>query len=194
MSQVRTMKNYDFFECSSAFQKSIRRGDEKTALYFMTELYLSGYDEYLWKRIKIITSEDVGLASPSMPSIIHSLYQMYNEQKVKSKGAKRPERLFLVQAVVSLCRCPKSRLIDWYVIKLFREHNDINLEVPDYAFDMHSVRGKILKRGLDHFYEEGSQLNNHKLQDLENEVKADARKVHHKEVIEPQKTGQQTLF
>ncbi len=176
--EILTKNKYKFFECSSALQKAIRRNDEKVALFFMTELYLSGYGEYVWKRLKIIVSEDVGLAEPNMPSNIHALYCMYNEQKVKSKGAKTPERLFLVQAVVMLCRAKKSRLIDWYVIKLFREHETNQMNIPDYAFDMHNIKGKIMGRGLDHFYTEGSKLENHVEQDKELEIKKAAYFIH----------------
>ena len=68
--QMTTKKGYDFFEVSSTLQKSIRRGDEETALFFMVELVNSSYDEYVWKRLKIIASEDVGLAEPMMPATI----------------------------------------------------------------------------------------------------------------------------
>lgn len=176
--EILTKNKYKFFECSSALQKAIRRNIEKDALFFMTELYLSGYGEYVWKRLKIIVSEDVGLAEPNMAANIHALYMMYNEQKVKSKGAKTPERLFLVQAVVMLCRAKKSRLIDWYVIKLFREHDSNLIDVPDYAFDMHNIRGKIMGRGLDHFYSDSSKLENHHPQELELEVKKAAYFIH----------------
>jgi hypothetical protein len=97
-----TRKGYDLFEVASAFQKSVRRGDEETAMYFAVELFESGYDEYLWKRMKIITSEDVGLAEPALPATIGALYAMYVDQKKKKDAANRPERLFLVHAVLLL--------------------------------------------------------------------------------------------
>ena len=36
--QLRTINNYDFFECSSAMQKAIRRADAAVAGYFALEL------------------------------------------------------------------------------------------------------------------------------------------------------------
>ena len=46
----------------SAVQKCIRRGNEMEAMYWAVEMFESGFDEWLWKRLRIIASEDVGLA------------------------------------------------------------------------------------------------------------------------------------
>jgi replication-associated recombination protein RarA len=83
--QLKTIKGYDFFEASSAFQKSVRRGDEETALYFAVEFFNSNYDNYLWKRMRIIASEDVGLAEPMMCVIIQSLFQSYTDLAKEKK-------------------------------------------------------------------------------------------------------------
>lgn len=167
--ELKTKKGYDFFECSSAFQKAIRRGDEDVALYFMVELFNSNYGEYLWKRIKIITSEDVGLAHPTMPAVIQSLYQMYVDQAKKKDEKHAPERLFLTHAVIMLCRAKKSRLIDWTLLAYWNSHDHRRLEIPNYAYDKHNATGRKMGRGKDHFYEEGALLNNHDPQPLEAE-------------------------
>lgn len=177
--QIFTKKGYDFFPATSAFQKAIRRSDEETALYFAVEFFNSGYDEYLWRRMKIIVSEDIGLASPEMPSLINSLYNFYADQKKDGKE-NRPERLFLIHAVIAMCRAKKSRLIDWQVIKLWREHATKDYTLPDYAFDMHNVKGKRMGRGIDHFYDEGTILANFEPQEGEEEAKAAAKILHEK--------------
>jgi hypothetical protein len=59
-----TNKGYSFFEVSSALQKTIRRGHEKEALYWGWELELSNYGKYFWKRMTIISVEDIGAATP----------------------------------------------------------------------------------------------------------------------------------
>jgi replication-associated recombination protein RarA len=160
MYHLTTAKGYDFFEVSSAFQKAVRRGDQETALYFAVEFYNSGYDEYLWKRMKIITSEDVGLAEANLPSSIHGLHAMYQEQKKKKDEVHRSERLFLVHAVLLLCRARKSRLVDWTQIAIWHEHESKTLPIPDYAYDKHNQKGRSMGRGTDHFFEEGSHLEN----------------------------------
>jgi len=156
---IRTEKGYAFFEVASALQKSIRRGEEEIALYFSVELSNSGYDEYLWKRLKIITSEDIGLAEPLMPAVILALYEMYRDQK-KKRDNQGSERLFLAHAVMLLCRARKSRLVDWTVISLWGEHEQKEIPIPDYAYDKHTAKGRSMGRGLDHFYQEGTKLSN----------------------------------
>jgi replication-associated recombination protein RarA len=37
-------------EAASALQKSIRRGKERDALYWASELDLAGFGNYIWKR------------------------------------------------------------------------------------------------------------------------------------------------
>lgn len=173
----RTVRGYDFFECSSAFQKSIRRGDEDNAMFFGVELFNSGYGEYVWKRLKIITSEDVGLAEPLMPANIQALYQSYVEQVKKKDEKNRPERLQITHAILLLCRAKKSRLIDWTLIAYWNVHNiEHPRQIPDYAFDKHTQKGRSLGRGIEHFYEIGSVLDNMEIQKGEKEMKEKALK------------------
>lgn len=77
--KIITKNGYDFFECSSALQKSIRRGLEDDALFWAAEFSLSNFSEYVWKRLRIISSEDVGLAEPHISSEIMALYDLYKE-------------------------------------------------------------------------------------------------------------------
>ncbi len=49
-----TGNGYNFFEVTSALQKSIRRCNESEAMFFGIELYSSGYAKYLWKRMVIM--------------------------------------------------------------------------------------------------------------------------------------------
>ena len=62
-SQLKTHGGYLAGEVTSALQKSIRRGDERGAVFWASELDLSGYGKYVWKRLKIIASEDIGPAA-----------------------------------------------------------------------------------------------------------------------------------
>jgi replication-associated recombination protein RarA len=160
--------NYSLFEVSSAFQKSVRRGLEEEAMYWAVELYNSKYDEYLWKRIKIITSEDVGLAEPTMPAVISGLYQNYVEQKKKKDTRHMPERLFLTHAVLLLCRAKKSRLVDSALMYYWGSHYEQRKPIPEFAFDKHNQQGRKMGRGWKHFFEEGTKLAPH--QELEKEA------------------------
>ena len=169
---MKTEKGYDFFEVASTIQKSIRRGEEDTAMWFGVEMFVSGYDEYLWKRLRIIASEDVGLAEPNMPANIQALYQMYLEQKKKKDEKHRPERLFLTHAILLLCRAKKSRLVDWTLIQYWETHDEELRDIPDYAYDKHNQKGRSLGRGWEHFFTDGSHLEHHV--DLQDEAERKA--------------------
>src|SRR5690606_7436177 len=114
--QSMTKQGHQLFEVASALQKSIRRGLEEEAMYWAVELFNSGFGEYLWKRLRIITSEDVGLAEPMMPATIEALYRAYVDQAKKKDEKHAPERLYVTHAVLLLCRAQKSRLVDWTLI------------------------------------------------------------------------------
>lgn len=160
---ITTRKNYDFFECSSAFQKSVRRGIEKDALFFGIELYASGYSKYLWKRIFIIVSEDIGLANPDLPQRIQALYQnwLIISQKNVADGT-----LPIIHSIIELVRSPKSRTLD--EAKVWALFSDYKPSIPDYALDTHTRRGKKMGRKLNFFKTESSKITNKK--DLGNEL------------------------
>ncbi|PWJ52737.1 MgsA-like AAA+ ATPase family protein [Dyadobacter jejuensis] len=164
---IITANKYDFFECSSALQKCIRRGMEDEALYWAVELYNSGYSEYVWKRLRIMSSEDVGLAEPVISSEIWALYCMFKEQAKKKEDKNEPQRLFMTHAVLLLCRSRKSRLIDWALLWAWLTHQYRKLPIPDFAYDKHNDKGRQLKRGWGHFFREGTNLVNHTPQDKE---------------------------
>lgn len=173
---IKTAKGYDFFEVSSAMQKGIRRGDEDQALYWAVELHTSGYGEYCWKRLRIMSSEDVGLAEPTVSSEIWALYEMYREQAKKKDENNAPERLFLTHAVLLLCRARKSRLVDWTLLWAWLTHPFRTLDIPEWALDKHNERGRRLGRSWAHFFEEGTRLENHAEQPREAEMRERAKK------------------
>lgn len=153
--QITTRKGYDFFECSSAFQKSIRRGVEQDALFFGIELAGSGYAEYVWRRILIISSEDIGLADPNVCVQAQALYK--NWQVIAAKNHEEGV-IPLIHAILLLSRSQKSRVVD--NAKMFALKSDYNPPVPDYALDTHTRRGKRMGRGYDFFLSTGSKLEN----------------------------------
>ncbi|NBB26763.1 hypothetical protein [Cellulophaga sp. BC115SP] len=166
MSQhkITTKKGYEGSEVISALQKCIRRGLEREALFWAVELYDSGYGEWCFKRLRIMSSEDIGLAEPHISSEIWALYEMYREQAKKKDDKNEPQRLFLTHAVIKLCRAKKSRLIDWALIWAWLTHPFRRIQVPDVALDKHTERGRRLGRGFGHFFEEGTQLKPHEPQ------------------------------
>jgi replication-associated recombination protein RarA len=154
-----TPGGYRCDEVASALQKCIRRGLADDALFWATELDLAGFGEYVWKRLRIIASEDVGLADNSAAPTISALCANWREQKKKSDTKHAPERLFLVHAVLILSRSRKSRTVDHALIAMYeakRSHRDI----PDFALDRHTAKGRALRRGWRHFWAHGARLAN----------------------------------
>ncbi len=172
--QILTTNGYDLFEVSSAFQKAIRRGDEQQALTWATELWNSGYQKYGWKRMAIMVSEDVGMGEPQAPSVFKSLLDLYTYfTQMRNETGK----LQFYHAVLYLVKCRKSRYVDLIIAKYEYqfEMDDGSIEIPDYAFDMHTRKGKRMGRGLEHFYDEGMIINNANKVEGEEELEEQCR-------------------
>lgn len=181
--QILTMKGYDMFEVVSAFQKSIRRGIEEDAMFWGVELYNSGFIPYAWQRMIIITTEDVGLATPNAPAVIQALKQQFDSLYYDKNGKKKYDRkqqcrLPFVQAILYLVHCPKSRHTDWALNYWFDSHlfDEYDKKIPDYALDIHTRRGKIMGKTIVDFFEEGSVVNNHRNISKEEFYKQECRK------------------
>ena len=159
---MRTRGGFALDEVASALQKTIRRGHEREAIFWATELDLSGYGNYAWKRLRIICSEDVGIAWLEGPAVIRALYDNWVEMR-KAEKDRPPERssamLFLVHAVVLLTRAPKSRLVDNACALFYTaDRQAMGTEIPDYALDHHTSRGRRQGRTEASCYEESYRI------------------------------------
>jgi len=155
---ANTKHGYDHYELLSALQKCIRRGLEYEAAHFAVEL-----EEFnptmLWNRLKIIASEDIGPANPLMPLLIDYLQKQYLTEK--SKLAESAYKLYLMNAVVCLCRSQKSRITDDLQIVVYAERETGQLPpIPEFALDKHTARGKAMGKGIDDFFSEGNKVAN----------------------------------
>ena len=153
-----TPKGYDLHEVISALQKEIRRCKEYPAVYWAVELE-SFNAKALWSRLRVIASEDVGVAEPHAPLIVNALESAYWYAKKKEKDE---SRLFFVNAVLILAKAPKCRIADDLTITVYGNVKLKNerLEIPDYALDKHTFRGRKMGRGMKYFVEEGSKIAN----------------------------------
>jgi replication-associated recombination protein RarA len=115
--------------------------------------------------LRIIASEDVGLADPAMASRIWLMYQNWQDLKRGSTpGYEGFYRVVMLQAVVMLARAPKSRMLDHALMVFFAGERE-RREIPDYALDMHTRRGRKMGRNVEHFLAEGSKLVNETIDD-----------------------------
>lgn len=167
---LRTKHGYNFFEVASAFQKAVRRCDEKQAMFWAVELYESGYQKYAWKRMLIMSCEDVGLGDPYVNMAIVGLKQTY-DYLVSLKEKHLPEKLPFTQAVLQLVHAHKSRYVDLAITVFWAENEQKRYEIPDYAYDNHTHRGNALGRGRDYFYNEASKISNARLMPNEEEMR-----------------------
>jgi replication-associated recombination protein RarA len=179
-AELPTVGGYLAGEVASALQKSIRRGEERDALHWATELELSGLGKYVWKRLRIIASEDVGLAEPLAAVMVRALYENWLEEVKQQKGDTRYagfHRVYLLHAVCLLARARKSRMLDDALAVMYAgDRTAEHPEIPDYALDRHTARGARMGGGMEHFVDVGSKIEN-EAADVENPYRDEAREL-----------------
>jgi replication-associated recombination protein RarA len=163
-SEMPTPGGYLNGEVASALQKAIRRGDERGALFWASELDLAGFGGHVWKRLRIIASEDVGLADTCVAVAVRALYDNWRELSKKKDEPAGHYHVFLLHAVCLPARAPKSRSLDHALMLMYAGECE-QLPIPDAALDMHTRRGRELGRGLTHFLEEGAKVANETIDD-----------------------------
>jgi putative ATPase len=92
------------YDTISAFIKSMRASDEKSAMYWLAKMLHAGEDfRFIARRLVIFASEDVGLADPEALQLA-----IATQQAVEFVGM--PEaRIPLAHATAYMCRAAKSR-------------------------------------------------------------------------------------
>ena len=149
-----TQNGYNLFDVLSAMQKAIRRSDAAVAVYFTLELWPK-YWNLAWKRLHIISAEDV---AGCVTQEIRALCEAFLFCNKGVKACDKPEgRLFLAKAALLLCASAKSRDADHACIYVYdrkyvsdeqaqeylaKLEQGERMEVPEYAYDCHTVRGK----------------------------------------------------
>lgn len=164
---LKTKNGYDFFEVSSTLQKAIRRGDAKVAGIAALELF-PRYRNYTWKRLLTISVEDTWGIITNEIQALYNAFKFVNEGKNKAQG-----RIFISKAVILLCEAKKSRdadhlqnlvyddigMEDEDVQRYIEELENEPMEIPDYAYDVHTRKGKMMgKTKRDFFIEEQKAL------------------------------------
>jgi replication-associated recombination protein RarA len=164
--KLLTQRGYDLYEVASALQKSIRRADVKLAGYMALELFPK-YAGYAWRRLLTVSAEDChGLVTQEIKALYDS-FQVINKGKktVDLKG-----RIFISKAVIILCTCGHSRdadvlsnyiydkkslISDDEIERLFDEiRQNPKVEMPEYVFDVHTMRGKREGKTKQQFFRE----------------------------------------
>jgi replication-associated recombination protein RarA len=156
-----TKNNLPAMAVLSAMQKAIRRGMEIEAMQFATELLHTSkaFHSMVCNRLEIVSHEDIDTALaphvvPFVATCCEQAKRMYDPVKIGRS------RMFIGNAIRMMARAPKSREGDHFgiAIGLRAELEGYVPEIPDHALDMHTMKGKRMGRGLEHFRSEGAKL------------------------------------
>ena len=118
------------FDTISAFIKSLRGSDPDAALYWMARMIEGGEDpHYLFRRMLILASEDVGLADPAALGIVESAAAAFDRVGL-------PEGQFhLTQAALYLATAKKSNSTLGYFDALGAVRDERQGQVPRHLQD-----------------------------------------------------------
>ena len=147
--------------CVSAMQKAIRRGLEREAMEFGVELLHTSQSlpHHGLQPAEVICHEDLDtLAAPHVvPFVAAAVAQSQERYAARSIGEARlmvgnasgscAARQSPAPAAISLPPSGCGLMLEDYVPT-----------VPDFALDQHTLEGRKLGRGLDHFRQEGAKL------------------------------------
>jgi len=157
-TRVQTRHGFQADEVISALQKEIRRGHSENAALLAYEMLTSSaeLEAMLWKRLKIISVEDIGWGEPQAPVLILALDRMRSDFEPASVES----TLLAVHAVRYLASLPKDRSSDEMAQWIRHQVDQAGLRpaIPDYALDVHTAKGQEMGRGRRHFFEQAAQL------------------------------------
>jgi len=118
------------YDTISAFIKSIRGSDPDASLFWMAKMLYAGEDpKFIFRRMLILASEDIGLANPDALSIVMSASQAFDYVGM-------PEgRFHLAQACLYLATSPKSNSTLSFFDALKEVEQNENNSVPVHLKD-----------------------------------------------------------
>ncbi|MGV0985078.1 MAG: hypothetical protein ACOYB2_11015 [Limnohabitans sp.] len=162
---MRTIHGYPLNEVTSALQKAIRRSKSDEALWWAMEMNMSGLGAYCFRRLMVIANEDIGPADSFAAVLVWSCYSAAKELHAHSRGtgdekARAPwDTETLLHPVWYMANCPKSREVNHAASVIqYRMEKGERLEVPDYALDNHTDRGRAQGRRQGFFQQVGQVL------------------------------------
>lgn len=118
------------FDTISAFIKSLRGSDPDAALYWLAKMVYAGEDpRFIFRRMLILASEDVGLADPNAIVVVNACNEAFDRVGM-------PEgRYHLAQATLYLATAPKSNSIMGFFDALASVEQEKEKEVPNHLKD-----------------------------------------------------------
>ncbi|BCJ47874.1 ATPase AAA [Actinoplanes ianthinogenes] len=139
----------------SVLQKEIRRGHVDNAVLAAYEMHCSGPDvaAHLWRRLRLIAVEDVGMGAPMAPVLLRELQSDY-------EAGGGTDGMQVVHAVRFLATAPKDRTSSEHAdyVRTMVEAGRLVVTVPDYALCVHTRAGQEMGRGLPHWWRNGARV------------------------------------
>jgi putative ATPase len=126
----------------SALIKSIRGSDPDAALYWISAILEAGEDpNFIFRRLLILASEDIGLAEPNAITIVNSCHEAYMKCGM-------PEGVYFIShACMYLSLCPKSNSLGG-IFSAGKEIKQKGIkDIPDYLKE--KTANKLKSRYLD---------------------------------------------
>ena len=109
--------------------------------------------QHLWRRLRIIAVEDIGMGLPLAPVLIEVLRRNF-------EAAPGGDWMMACHAVRVLASAAKDRTAsehsDWAATKVDR--GEVLVQVPDYAYCVHTRAGQEKGRGLVQWWEHGARV------------------------------------
>ena len=156
-SNTKTKHGLDADLVISALQKCIRRADADKAMRMAYELYITStfHEEKMWNRLLVISVEDIGFGNPYAPVFVKTMNDLRKEYPYGDGD--RP--IFFLHAIRYLCMSKKERSTDHIKNIIMRESaKGIVPEIPDFAVDMHTIKGRAMGRDVFYFLDEASKV------------------------------------
>ncbi|MGC8826032.1 MAG: AAA family ATPase, partial [Anaerolineae bacterium] len=118
------------FDTISAFIKSLRGSDPDAALYWLAKMVYAGEDpRFIFRRMLIFASEDVGLADPHAVTVVNACAEAFDRVGL-------PEgRFHLAEAALYLATAPKSNSVFAFFDALATVEQEREAEVPVHLRD-----------------------------------------------------------
>lgn len=153
---LTTPGGYNMYTMSSMLQKAIRRSDIDHAAFAAKELRCN-YDEYLWKRLYVISAEDCyGVVTQEIVAL-----KIAHDTVNKGRKGYDKDSIFISKAITLLCMARKNRdacyvACNFMSCKRTLKPEEIPSEylenvdeaklgvegVPNWVFDIHTYQGR----------------------------------------------------
>lgn len=107
---VKTKEGQQLDNVVNDLRESIKKGAESDAIHWALTIVRSKFSAYMWRQLCVIAGEDIGVANPSVLTVVVS-GQRASDLAVKSRKEEAEEGIVMT-VVRTMCRSPKAERTD----------------------------------------------------------------------------------